>query len=264
MKLFSVFAGFAFAGLLVPSGRSQVNVGELDQGKAVYRSNCAFCHGLTAQGGRGPSLTASSTLRTAGDAAIRTIITRGVPGTTMPAFQFEKDDLDSLLGFLHSLSGSGSEAAKSPGNPTAGELVYARNGCGNCHRIGKTGSIYGPELTRIGAGRSAEYLRQSIVDPSADIAENYGGVTVVTSDGHRVSGVRVNEDTFSVQVRKPDQAFALFDKSQAKEVIHETKSMMPAYTHLSATDLQNLLAYLSTLRGEQASGADANKAQGIH
>jgi cytochrome c oxidase cbb3-type subunit III len=264
MKLFPVLAGFAFGGLLAPFGHSQVNVGELDQGKAVYRSNCAFCHGLTAQGGRGPSLTASAMLRTAGDAAIKTVITRGVPGTTMPAFQFEKDDLDSLLGFLHSLSGGGSTPAKSAGDAKAGELIYSRNGCGNCHRVGNTGSIYGPELTRIGAGRSAEYLRESIVDPSADIAENYSGITVVTQDGRRVTGVRVNEDTFSVQIRKPDQAFALFDKSQAKEVIHESKSMMPAYTHLSATDLQNLLAYLSTLRGEQASGADANKAQGIH
>jgi putative heme-binding domain-containing protein len=119
-------------------------------------------------------------------------------------------------------------------------------------------------LTRIGAGRSLEYLRESLLNPSADIADNYGGVTVVTKDGRRVSGVRVNEDTFTVQIRKPDQAFALFDKSETKEVIHETKSMMPAYTHLSATDLQNLLAYLVTLRGEQAAGADSNKAGGIH
>ena len=68
----------------------------------------------------------------------------------------------------------------------------------------------------------------------------------VVGDGRRIAGVRVNEDTFTVQIRKPDQAFALFEKSETKEVIHETKSMMPAYNHLSAADLQNLLAYLST------------------
>jgi putative heme-binding domain-containing protein len=182
----------------------------------------------------------------------------------MPAFQFEKDDLDGLIGYLRSLSNGGGATSTAAGDPKAGELVYSKNGCGNCHRVNKVGSIYGPELTRIGAGRSAAYLRESIVDPSADIVENYAGVTVVTSDGKRVGGVRVNEDTFSVQIRKPDQAFALFDKTQTKEVIHETRSMMPAYKHLSASDLQNLLAYLSTLRGEQASGAEANKAQGIH
>src|SRR5262249_795649 len=153
---------------------------------------------------------------------------------------------------------------KPAGDTAAGELVYARNGCANCHRIGNTGSIYGPDLTRIGAGRSPEYLRESIVDPSVDIADNYGGVTVVTKEGRRGSGVRINEDTFTVQIRKPDQAFALYEKSEVKEVIHETKSMMPAFNRLSAADLQNLLAYLGTLRGPQASGADVNKAGGIH
>ena len=28
----------------------------LEDGKALYRSNCAFCHGLTGGGGRGPAL----------------------------------------------------------------------------------------------------------------------------------------------------------------------------------------------------------------
>jgi cytochrome c oxidase cbb3-type subunit 3 len=263
MKRFLLAAGLA-AGALTPLCFAQKNEGAVDQGKAVYRSNCAFCHGLTAQGGRGPSLTASAMLRSAGDAAIRAVITNGVPGTTMPAFKFEKDDLDSLVGFLHTVSSGASGMARASGDPKAGALVYAKSGCSSCHRIGNSGSIYGPELTRIGAGRSAEYLRESLVDPSADIAENYGGVTVVTAEGKRVTGVRVNEDTFTVQLRKTDQAFALFDKAKTKEVIHETKSLMPAYTHLSAADLQNLIAYLSTLRGEQAVGAEANKAQGIH
>jgi cytochrome c oxidase cbb3-type subunit 3 len=250
--------------LSLPMCFAQNNEGGLVQGKAVFRSNCAFCHGLTAQGGRGPSLISSALLQSAGDPAIKGIITHGVPGTTMPGFDFPKDDLEALVQFLHSLSGSHPTTGKAPGDAVAGELVYGRNGCSNCHRIGTVGSIYGPELTRIGAGRSIEYLRESILDPSADIADNYGGVTVVAKDGRRISGVRVNEDTFTVQIRKPDQAFALFDKSEAREVIHETKSMMPTYDRLSAADLQNLLAYLETLRGEQANGADANKAQGIH
>jgi cytochrome c oxidase cbb3-type subunit 3 len=256
---------FFIASLVAPLLAAQNNEGGLDQGKTIFRSNCAFCHGLTAQGGRGPSLISSALLQGAADEAIRAIITRGVPGTTMPAFDFQKDDLDNLVQYLHSFSGGRAKSSEKPtGDTAAGQLVYSRNGCANCHRIGNSGSVYGPELTRIGAGRSLEYLRESVVNPSADIADNYGGVTVVTKEGRKVSGVRVNEDTFTVQIRKPDQAFALFDKSEVKEVIHETKSMMPAYDRLSATDLQNLLAYLETLRGQQAGGADANKAGGIH
>jgi cytochrome c oxidase cbb3-type subunit 3 len=263
MKLSFILASLCVASLAVTLAADQANEGGLGQGKALFRSNCAFCHGLTAQGGRGPSLISSSLLTSAGDDVIKGIIKSGVPGTTMPSFDFQKDDLDNLVGFLRSLSDPHGGAAKVPGDVAAGELVYSGNGCANCHRIGNNGSIYGPELTRIGAGRSLEYLRESIVDPSADIADNFGGVTVVMKDGKRVTGVRVGEDTFTVQIRKPDQSFALFDKSETKEVIHETKSMMPGYSHLSATELQNLLAYLSTLRGDQAAGADANKAGGI-
>jgi cytochrome c oxidase cbb3-type subunit 3 len=252
------------AGLIVPLCAAQTNEGGIDQGKAVFRSNCAFCHGLTAQGGRGPNLISSKLLQSGSDDAIKDLIAHGVPGTTMPGFEFPKDDANALVQFLHNLSGAHENALKPPGDPAAGEMIYSRNGCSNCHRIGNTGSIYGPELTRIGAGRSLDYLRESLLDPSADIADNYGGVTVVTKDGRRISGVRVNEDTFTIQIRKPDQAFALFEKSETKEVIHETKSMMPAYSHLSATDLQNLIAYLATLRGDQAAGAGANKAGGIH
>lgn len=251
-------------GLVVPLCAAQTNEGGLGQGKAIFRSNCAFCHGLTAQGGRGPNLISSTLLHTASNAAIENVVQHGIPGTTMPGFDFPKDDLAALVEFLHSLSGANVANSRPPGDPTAGQAVYARSGCSNCHRIGNTGSIYGPELTRIGAGRSLDFLRQSIVDPSADIADNYGGITVVTPDGRKISGVRVNEDTFTVQIRKPDQNFAFFDKSQAKEVIHESKSMMPAYNHLSSADLQNLLAYLYTLRGEKATGAEANKAGGIH
>jgi putative heme-binding domain-containing protein len=252
------------AGLLIPMCAGQTNEGGLDQGKAIFRSNCAFCHGLTAQGGRGPSLISSNLLHSGNDEAITNVVQHGVPGTTMPGFDFPKDDLAALMQYLHDLSGSHAAESRPPGDPVAGQMVYSRSGCSNCHRIGNTGSIYGPELTRIGAGRSIEFLRESLLDPSADIADNYGGITVVTRDGRKISGVRVNEDTFTVQIRKPDQNFAFFAKSEAKEVIHETKSMMPAYSHLSATDLQNLIAYLYTLRGEQAAGADANKAGGIH
>jgi putative heme-binding domain-containing protein len=250
------------ATLLVPLYAGQTNEAGVEQGKALFRSNCAFCHGLTAQGGRGPNLISSSLLKSSSDEGLRTIIKSGVSGTTMPAFDLPKDDLENLVAFLHSLSGGHTEN-KVDGDAKAGEQIYARSGCSNCHRIGDTGSIYGPELTRIGAGRSVEYLRESMIDPSADIADNYGGVTVVTKDGKRVSGVRVNEDTFTVQIRKPDQTFAMFDKSEAKEVVHETKSMMPAYKQLSPADLQNLIAYLVTLRGQHAVGGEATKAEGI-
>lgn len=236
----------------------------LEQGRAVFRSNCAFCHGLTGTGGRGPNLAAGRFAQGRADAEFKTIVRNGVPGTTMPAFEtMERDELDNLVVYIHELGSSGARREPVPGDPAAGRKVYESSGCGGCHRIGGEGSIYGPDLSRVGVGRPTGYIRESILDPGKDIPEEYQGVTVVTRDGRRVSGIRINEDTFTVQLRDPSQHFRLFDKSQVREVVHETRSMMPAYTSLAPAELNNLLAYLDSLRGGLNAGAGVKKAKGI-
>ena len=236
---------------------------DLADGKATFRSNCAFCHGLTGGGGRGPVLNSGRLLHGSTDQDIRAVVTSGVPGTSMPAFEFEKDELTHLVAYLHSLAGAAAKSAPVEGDPVMGRTVYERSGCAGCHRIGAEGSVYGPDLTRIGAGRSSDYVRDSILNPSADIPEDYAGVTVVTRDGKRITGVRINEDTFTVQLRDPSQNFQMFQKDEVERVTPETKSLMPSYSSLGKDDLQNLLAYLDTLRGDLNAGAGVKKARGI-
>lgn len=240
------------------------NEQDIASGKAIFRSNCAFCHGITAKGGRGPSLISPKVIHNTSDQELQSIVRNGIPGTTMPAFSsFEKDDLAKLIHYIRTLAGSGVSDTPVAGNAAHGRDLYTANGCAGCHRIGDAGSSYGPELTRIGGARSSEYIKQSIVDPSADIAPEYEGVTAVARDGKKIRGVRINEDTFTLQLRQPNEKFAMFDKSELQDVLHETKSLMPAYNRLSAADLQDLLAYLDSLRGGLLSGADAQKAKGI-
>ena len=77
----------------------------LEEGKAVFRSNCAFCHGLTGRGGRGPNLVSG---RLGSDDEVKRIVKAGVPGTTMPSFEaMEADELDALVKYLRFLAGSG-------------------------------------------------------------------------------------------------------------------------------------------------------------
>jgi putative heme-binding domain-containing protein len=235
----------------------------LANGKAAFRSNCAFCHGLTGGGGRGPALSSGRFVHGSTPEDIGHVIRGGVPGTTMPAFEFEKEELNELVTYVRTLSGSAPKAAPVAGDAVKGHQVYERSGCSGCHRIGMEGSVYGPELTRIGAGRPAEYLHESIVNPSADIPEEYAGVTVVTRDGKRITGVRINEDTFTVQLRDASQDFRMFQKDEIQQVIEETKSLMPPYSSLRQEDLQNLLAYLDSLRGDLNAGAGVKKAEGI-
>jgi hypothetical protein len=77
-----------------------------------------------------------------------------------------------------------------------------------------------------------------------------------------VTGVRVNEDTFSIQLRDFSQKFRMFHKDELQQVIYEKNSMMPAYPKLSQQELDDLLAYLVSLQGA-SKGSDVKQAEGI-
>jgi cytochrome c oxidase cbb3-type subunit III len=231
-------------------------------GKVIFRSNCAFCHGITGTGGRGPSLVSPRITQSTSDAVLKTIIREGIGG--MPAFfRIEDDDLARLITFIRSLGRPDAEPYAVSGDANHGAEIYRKSGCSSCHRIGETGSLFGPDLTRIGAARTPEYIRQSVVDPSADIPAEYEGVTAVTKNGKRVTGIRINEDTFSIQIRLPDETFALFRKSQLTGVINEARSLMPSYDRLSAGDLQDLLAYLDAQRRPVTAQSGTGKSEGL-
>ena len=74
-------------------------------------------------------------------------------------------------------------------------------------------------------------------------------VTVVTRDGRRITGVRRNEDTFSLQMIGTDDRIHLFLKKDLKKIIRGQKSLMPAYSEqeLSKEGLRDLLAYMASL-----------------
>jgi mono/diheme cytochrome c family protein len=66
-------------------------------------------------------------------------------------------------------------AEQPSGSPEAGKAVFAAQGCGNCHTFapaGSTGTV-GPNLTEALAGKDAEFVRESIVDPNAEVTSGY-------------------------------------------------------------------------------------------
>ncbi|MDQ6701282.1 MAG: c-type cytochrome, partial [Acidobacteriota bacterium] len=172
-------------------------------------------------------------------------------GTAMPKFGLEDDEMQSLVMYVQSLRKASPVSVPIPGDPAAGKRIYNAQGCSKCHEIANQGGTLGPDLTRVGAARSYQYLQTSLVDPSADIPAEYETVQIVTRDGKHIQAVRVNEDSFTIQVRFPDESFASFDKQTLKELVRMKSSVMPVY-RLGAADQQNLLAYLSSLTGEEA------------
>lgn len=233
------------------------------EGKALFRSNCAFCHGATGEGGRGPNLRGNLTHGNS-IAVIKSVIRNGIPGTQMPAYKgMEADELDILARYVHDFSSAGGASQPVTGDATKGREIYSQTGCPSCHQIGEEGSVYGPDLTRVGAARSVDYLRESIIHPSADVPQEYEGVTVTTKAGQKLTGIRINEDTFTIQLRTMDQHYKLYAKDELQTVARETKSLMPAYSKLSPEQLNDLVAYLHSLRSAVGPNAIVEKAKGI-
>jgi hypothetical protein len=79
-------------------------------------------------------------------------------------------------------------------------------------------------------------------------------VTAVTGDGQTIVGVPLNEDTFSVQMMDTSERVHTFTKNTLKSFRHDRRSLMPAYdaNRLREADLNDLLAYLQTLRAVSA------------
>ncbi len=113
------------------------------------------------------------------------------------------------------------------------------------------GGELGPDLSRIGSGRPRAALTKKIRTPSETIRPGYDPVTLVLRDGQRIRGVKKNEDEFSIQVMDLRQRIQGYVKANLTEVVAEKQSAMPGYgpAQLSDGDLDDLLSYLSTLRG---------------
>lgn len=229
----------------LPSSRA-----DLTAGQKLFENNCALCHGPKGEGGRGPMLTAAKLSRAPNDAALVRVISDGIRGTEMPGADVMSDrEVRQTAAYVRSL---GKTALKPvPGNPALGAEIYrSKGGCASCHSIKGEGGISGPDLTDVGARRSGAYLRESLVDPEAAVPDGYLLVKVVTKDGRSVTGVRVNEDSFSIQIRDDtgrSHSFWKHEIMQADKL--RAKSPMPSYKgQLSESELTDLVAYLASLK----------------
>jgi cytochrome c oxidase cbb3-type subunit 3 len=224
------------------------------QGKSLFHRDCAPCHGADASGGRGPDLISGRLTHGESEATLFRIISKGVPGTEMPGRDYKEDEVWMIIAFLRNLAATGGTRpdASILGDRQAGQEVFATS-CSQCHRVNRSGGRLGPDLSRIGAARSIRYLTESIRRASKDVPRQYETVVAVTQDGKRIPGIRLNEDTFSLQLMDLQERFQFFLKEGLREVTYERRSLMPDYDEqvLSEKGLQDLLAYLQSLRGEE-------------
>ncbi len=245
-----------------PKNPLEGNPAAIERGRSNFRINCSFCHGVNATGGlRGPGLTTGRFSHGDSDAALFGAILRGIPGTLMPASDLSENETWEIIAYLRSLAPKA--VAKLSGNPVAGEKLFFGDGnCSLCHMVRGKGGRLGPDLSRVGAMRPTDYIIESIRKPSERLSDGFADpgrdfplaedtATVTLNNGQKVIGVPRNEDSFSIQLMDRDEKLYFLLKKDVKKVVHERKSMMPEYGTdlLSERQLEDLVAYLDTLRG---------------
>jgi putative heme-binding domain-containing protein len=224
---------------------------ELGRKAFVTGGGCSYCHSNDGTGGRGANLTLGEYRFGGSDEQLFETIRNGIPGSDMPPTRGPDDDIWRLVAFVKRLGSQGLNEPKAPGDPAAGKSLYENKGrCTTCHAIGPEGGVIGPDLTRVGRRRQLKYLEESIVSPEADLPLNYRAVRVSTLSGETVTGIRLNEDDMSIQLRDMNGNLRSFLKDKVKEIQRDRPSLMPSYASVfSKKEIEDLVAYLSTLRG---------------
>jgi cytochrome c oxidase cbb3-type subunit III len=232
-------------------------------GKRLFESQCARCHGISGHGGFGPSLARPQLRRAPDDAALRNVIQNGIPNTAMPGeWDLDEREVAAVAAYVRSLGRLPPE--RLPGDSARGKALYeGKGGCAACHVARGAGSGLGPDLTEIGALRGASYLKTALLDPGKELPDrpvpyepnSYAGYLPVRArltDGREVVGYRVNEDSFTIQLRDATSRLHSFRKAEVASLDRQFGgSLMPRYADtLSAAEIDDLVAYLASLKGQ--------------
>jgi cytochrome c oxidase cbb3-type subunit III len=244
--MFSVILGAACS---APQQSSPV-APDVAAGKLIFEGRCALCHGIDGGGGRGPSLRRPKLAHAADDEALKSVIENGIQPDMPPAWYLSPEEIANVAAYARSFGNVPPEVL--PGDPARGKAVYARSGCSACHILAGEGTGYGPELTDVGARRGSSRLRETLQNPSKTIPEDFLFVEAITSSGQTIRGIRLNEDTFSIQLKDQQGRFHSFRKSDLRNLKKlRSETPMPVYgSTLSAAELDDLINFLASQRGK--------------
>ena len=239
------------SGLSIPLAAQQRYLSsDVEAGSRLYRNNCFACHGPEGNSIPGVDFRRGQFKRVSTDDDLFRVIVNGVPGTSMPPTSVNDAARLALVAYIRSLHDSATSAAGS-GDAARGKILFEGKGtCLTCHRVNGKGSRVAPDLTEVGAIRTAEYLERSILAPNESILPEHRVVRAVTRQGAVITGRRLNEDTHTIQLIDQDEHLRSLDKSELKEYTLLTTSSMPSYQgKFSSAELADIVTYLLSLKG---------------
>ena len=141
---------------------------------------------------------------------------------------------------------------KDQGDANLGGQLFERQGCVNCHAVAKTGPIKGPYLGDVAARYNRGELVESILKPSARIAQGFETQKIGLADGRTIEGFVVREAGTEIELRNSTGAVVVIPKADIDERVKGELSVMPVglMDPLTPHDLASLIAYFESIKGK--------------
>jgi putative heme-binding domain-containing protein len=247
-------AGGQVFGQAADDHTSQYPAPDIAIGLRIYSSLCIACHGPTGSDVNGVDLRRGPLHRAPNDAALRALVMSGLPASGMPSFNLAPAELTGLIAFIRAGFDASPPIEVALGDAERGKVLFdgAKGRCLDCHRLSDRGSFGGPDLTEIGRLRQPAAILRSLLAPNRAMQPINRPVRATTRDGTVITGRRLNEDLFSVQIITDDGRLRSFVKSELRDWSVSTTSTMPSYKDsLSASERADLLAYVVSLKGQR-------------
>lgn len=246
---FALLALISGTGHAQELGDHQYTSEAIQAGLRVYSRECALCHGPQGDLVSGINLARGEFRTATSDDDLRSVITEGRAQGQMPAFALRDEELSGVIAYIRAgLDPDG--VAIRIGDPTRGRAIFEGKGeCSSCHRVNGVGPRTAPDLSAIGVMRSPTSLQLNLVDPAAAILPINRPVRIVTRNEETITGRRLNEDTYTVQVIDSQERLRSLQKEELVTYEISREPSKPP-TSLTSDEVADVVGYLLTLRGE--------------
>lgn len=223
---------------------------DIDVGASLYAANCVSCH-AQGQGVPGVDLRSGEFKHATSDDDLMLVIQNGIPGTAMPSHNFTSAELTGLVAFIRTMRDYGSKPVQL-GDPEKGKAIFeGQGGCLQCHRVNGKGSRVALDLSDAGLVHPTAYLQRALLDPNSipvEMPENRF-IRAVTNKGVTITGRRLNEDTYTIQLIDDHENLVSIEKADLQSYTILKDSPMPSLQgKFTDAQISDLVAYLAALK----------------
>jgi putative heme-binding domain-containing protein len=136
------------------------------------------------------------------------------------------------------------------GDAKKGEALFRAQSCTACHTTTDGQVPKGPHLADIGKRYKTDELIESILKPSAKLAQGYEPYLFLMTDGQTFSGFVVSESADATTIREANSVRRELKRTEIEQRAVQKVSVMPEgmVANLTREQLADLIAYLQTLK----------------